>query len=137
MGCIGTSGPTAVETGREALKVYGRKGVGPLVSCNFTMYIPRRLEGAVRRANATSGNPLKRRRISRYCKKMKNVTVSVSDEVYHRARIRAALMNTSVSGPRPARRWRPPVQRKPAALSRRGTRALGCTQVLTEDLNDG
>ena len=28
---------------------------------------------------------------------MKNVTVSVTDEVYHRARIRAALMNTSVS----------------------------------------
>ena len=28
---------------------------------------------------------------------MKNVTVSVDDEVYHRARIRAALLKTSVS----------------------------------------
>ncbi|TVQ24908.1 MAG: ribbon-helix-helix protein, CopG family [Spirochaetaceae bacterium] len=28
---------------------------------------------------------------------MKNITVSVDDEVYHRARLRAALMNTSVS----------------------------------------
>ena len=29
---------------------------------------------------------------------MKNITVSVDEETYHRARIRAALMNTSVSG---------------------------------------
>lgn len=28
---------------------------------------------------------------------MKNITVSVDDEIYHRARIRAALLNTSVS----------------------------------------
>lgn len=28
---------------------------------------------------------------------MKNITVSVDEELYHRARIRAALMNTSVS----------------------------------------
>jgi plasmid stability protein len=28
---------------------------------------------------------------------MKNITVSVDEEVYHRARIRAALLNTSVS----------------------------------------
>ena len=28
---------------------------------------------------------------------MKNITVSVDEETYHRARIRAALMNTSVS----------------------------------------
>jgi plasmid stability protein len=32
-----------------------------------------------------------------YCAFMKNITVSVDDAVYHRARIRAALMNTSVS----------------------------------------
>lgn len=29
--------------------------------------------------------------------KVKNITVSVDEKVYHRARIRAALMNTSVS----------------------------------------
>lgn len=32
-----------------------------------------------------------------YCVNMKNITVSVDEEIYHRARIRAALMNTSVS----------------------------------------
>jgi len=32
-----------------------------------------------------------------YCEIVKNITVSVDEEVYHRARIRAALMNTSVS----------------------------------------
>lgn len=32
-----------------------------------------------------------------YCEYVKNITVSVDDEVYHRARIRAALLNTSVS----------------------------------------
>ena len=31
VGCIGTSGPTAVEAGREVLEVYGRKGVGALL----------------------------------------------------------------------------------------------------------
>ena len=32
-----------------------------------------------------------------YCEIVKNITVSVDDEVYHRARIRAALLHTSVS----------------------------------------
>lgn len=32
-----------------------------------------------------------------YCEKMKNITVSVPDEVYHRARVKAAEQRTSVS----------------------------------------
>lgn len=36
-------------------------------------------------------------RSEQYCVRMKNITVSVPDDVYHRARLRAAELRTSVS----------------------------------------
>lgn len=35
--------------------------------------------------------------VMHYCVDMKNITVSVPEEVFHRAKIRAALLDTSVS----------------------------------------
>jgi plasmid stability protein len=35
--------------------------------------------------------------VMHYCVNTKNITVSVPEEVFHRAKIRAALLNTSVS----------------------------------------
>lgn len=55
---------------------------------------------------------------------MKNITVSVDEEVYHRARVRAAEQKTSVSA----------IVRK---LLEEAARASQCEVLLSEDLNDG
>jgi hypothetical protein len=49
------------------------------------------------RTETRSWSALTRRVLCMYCVIMKNITVSVDDEVYHRARVRAAELRTSVS----------------------------------------